>query len=274
MTTVTVPSGVTLHVEDSGGDGRPVVLIHGWPLSGKSWGAQLKPFRDAGFRVITYDRRGFGESDKPGRGYDYNTLATDLKGVLDGLHVTSATLVGFSMGGGEIARYIGSYGDGDLHSVVFASSVPPYLLTTDDNPDGAIGQGDVMEMQDGLRADREGFFDQFTTDFYSVDGVLKVTEADRQEALALAAQAELTAAVDCIAAFGTTDFRADLTRVTVPTLVIHGDADATVPLAASGQRTHETIDGSQLHVVEGGPHGIIVSHAEEFNRVVLDFLAQ
>jgi len=274
MSTVPGSGGVTLHVEDSGGEGHPVVLIHGWPLSGQSWAAQVPAFREAGHRVITYDRRGFGQSQQPGAGYDYDTFAADLKAVLEALHLTGVSLVGFSMGGGEIARYIGRYGDADLHRIVFASAVPPYLLKTDDNPDGALTQDDIDGMQAGLQADRDGFFDQFTTGFFSVDGELKVTEHDRQDALAMAAQAELAAAVECISAFGATDFRADLAKVSVPTLVIHGDGDGTVPFQASGQRTHEAIPGSELHVVQGGPHGLTVSHAEEFNRVVLDFLSR
>ncbi len=273
MTTVNGSGGVAIHVDDTGGDGRAVVLIHGWPLTGKSWAGQVPAFQAAGFRVVTYDRRGFGDSGKPGTGNDYDTFAADLAAVLEQLDLTDATLVGFSMGGGEIARYIGTFGQDRLHSVVFASAVPPYLLKTDDNPDGALGEADVKGMQDGLRADREGFFDTFTTGFFSADGELKVTEQDRQDALELEKTAELTAAVECIAAFGETDFRDDLTKVTVPTLVIHGDSDGTVPIEASGQRTHEAIAGSRLHVVAGGPHGITVSHTDEFNRVVLEFLA-
>jgi len=273
MTTVNGSGGVAIHVDDTGGDGRPVVLIHGWPLTGKSWAGQVPEFQAAGFRVVTYDRRGFGDSGKPGTGNDYDTLAADLAAVLDQLDLTDVSLVGFSMGGGEIARYIGTHGQDRLHSVVFASAIPPFLLKTEDNPDGALGEADVAGMQDGLRADREGFFDSFTTSFFSADGELKVTEQDRQDALELEKSAELTAAVEDIAAFGKTDFRADLTKVTVPTLVIHGDSDGTVPLEASGQRTHEAIAGSRLHVVAGGPHGITVSHKDEFNRVVLEFLA-
>ncbi len=273
MTTVNGSGGVPIHVDDTGGDGRAVVLIHGWPLTGRSWAGQVPVFRAAGFRVVTYDRRGFGDSGKPGTGNDYDTFAADLAAVLDQCDLTDVTLVGFSMGGGEIARYIGTFGQDRLHSVVFASAVPPYLLKTDDNPGGALGEADVAGMQDGLRADREGFFDTFTTGFFSANGELKVTEQDRQDALELEKSAELTAAVECIAAFGRTDFREDLTKVTVPTLIIHGDNDGIVPIEASGQRTHEAIAGSRLHVVAGGPHGITVSHKDEFNRVVLEFLA-
>jgi non-heme chloroperoxidase len=266
-------NGITLHYEDTGGDGRAVVLIHGWPLSGASWSEQVGPLTDAGLRVITYDRRGFGESEKPASGYDYDTFATDLAGLLDGLDLTDVTLVGFSMGGGEIARYVGRFGEDRLQSVVFAGAVPPYLLKTEDNPDGGLGDDDVEGMKSGARENREEFLDGFTKNFFSAGGDLKVTEEQRQQALALARPARDEAVVGCIDAFGRTDFRADLDKVTVPTLVIHGDSDAIVPFEVSGKRTAETIDGSTLVVVEGGPHGFNVSHAEEFNRALLDFLA-
>ena len=177
------------------------------------------------------------------------------------------------MGGGEIARYIGSYGEDRLHSVVFAGAIPPYLLKTDDNPDGGLGEEDVKGMEDGAREDREGFLDPFTTNFFSADGELKVSEEQRQDALKLQAPARDEAVVGCIGAFSRTDFRNDLERITVPTLVIHGDSDAIVPFEVSGKRTAETIAGSKLVVVEGAPHGFNVSHADEFNRALLDFLA-
>ena len=265
-------NGLSLHYEDSAGEGRPVVLIHGWPLSGASWSEQVGALTGAGYRVITYDRRGFGESDKPETGYTYDELAADLAGLLDGLDLKDVSLVGFSMGGGEIARYIGRYGEDRLHSVVFAAAVPPYLLKTDDNPDGGLGEEDVDGMQQQARDDREAFLDGFMTDFFSADGELKVTEEQRQEAIVLAHQSDQRAALGCMEAFGTTDFRDDLTTITVPTLVIHGDSDGIVPFEGSGMRTHETVAGSELVVVEGAPHGFNVSHADEFNQALLGFL--
>lgn len=265
---------VRLHVEDSGGDGRPVVLIHGWPLSAESWKAQVGPLRDAGYRVIAYDRRGFGRSDKPADGYDYDTLADDLAGILDASDLHDVTLVGFSMGGGEVARYIARHGEDRLHSVVFAAAVPPYLMKTEDNPDGPLTKDKAKEMEDGLKADREAFFDGFTKDFFSANGALKVTEAQRQEAIALCLQSDQAAALGCMQAFATTDFRDDLAKVTVPTLVLHGDSDATVPFEGSGKRTHEAIAGSELVVVKDAPHGFNVSHAEQFNQALLAFLAK
>jgi pimeloyl-ACP methyl ester carboxylesterase len=276
MTEITAHHGLlkdtNLHVDDTGGTGRPVVLIHGWPLSGESWSKQVPAFEAAGYRVITYDRRGFGRSDKPLTGYDYDTFASDLDAVLSELDLVDVTLVGFSMGGGEIARYIGTRGEARLHSVVFASAVPPYLEKTDDNPDGPLTKDAAAEMTAGLTKDEDSFYDEFTTGFFSADGVLKVTEAERQEAIALAHQSKKHAALASMAAFATTDFRDDLTKVTVPTLVIHGDSDATVPFEGSGARTHQAIAGSELHVVKDAPHGVTVSHPEEWNQAVLEFL--
>lgn len=265
---------VRLHVEDSGGDGRPVVLIHGWPLSAASWKAQVGPFADAGYRVIAYDRRGFGRSDKPADGYDYDTLTADLAALMEKLDLRDVTLVGFSMGGGEVARYIANHGEDRLHSVVFASAVPPYLMKGDDNPEGPLTEEKAKEKEEALKADREEFFDEFTTNFFSAKGVLKVTEAQRQEALAICLQSDQAAALGCRRAFSTTDFRDDLRKVGVPTLVIHGDSDATVPFEASGKRTHAAIAGSELVVLADAPHGCNASHADAFNEALLTFLAK
>ena len=275
MTATTSNAGaVRLHVEDTGGNGRPIVLIHGWPLSGKSWSGQVPALRDAGYRVVAYDRRGFGESEKPADGYEYDTLAADLAALVERLDLRDATLVGFSMGGGEVARYVARHGEERLHSVVFAAAIPPYLMKTADNPDGPLTQDKAEEMEAGLKADRAKFFDGFTRDFFSADGTLKVSEAQRQEAIALCEQSDQTAALGCMQAFGTTDFRDDLKQVGVPTLVLHGDADGIVPLAGSGRRTHAAIRGSQLVVLEDAPHGCNVSHPDAFNRALLAFLGK
>jgi non-heme chloroperoxidase len=267
-------NAISLHYTDTGGDGRPVVLIHGWPLSGRSWADQEGALIEAGYRVVAYDRRGFGDSDKPESGYDYDTFAADLAGLLDGLDLTDVTLVGFSMGGGEVARYLGTHGSRRVRSAVLAGAVPPYLLKTDDNPDGGLADDDVQGMIDGARSDRAGFLDGFTTNFFSVDGELKVTEEQRQQALALQQPASDAALVGCIDAFGRTDFRGDLPKIDVPTLVIHGDSDAIVPLEVSGQRSAESIPDATLVVVEGAPHGFNVSHRDEFNAALLDFLGR
>ena len=265
-------SRVGVHVDDSGGDGRPVVLIHGWPLSKDSWELQVPALREAGYRVVAYDRRGFGQSDKPGGGYDYDTLTDDLEGLLAELDLHDVTLVGFSMGGGEVARYVTKYGQDRLHSVVFAAAVPPFMLQTDDNPDGPLTKDHAAKMTADLTDDREAFFDQFTTQFFSVDGELKVTEAQRHEAIALCLQSDQKAALGCMASFGTEDFRGDLPNVTVPTLVIHGDGDGVVPFEGSGARTHAAIPHSELVMLSGAPHGCNVSHPDEFNDALIAFL--
>lgn len=278
MTEVTAHSGllskVKVHVEDPGGPGRPVVLIHGWPLSGESWSAQIAPLQAAGLRPIAYDRRGFGRSDKPARGYEYDTLADDLAAVIDELDLHDVSLVGFSMGGGEVARYISRHGQDRLRSVVFASAVPPYLAQTDDNPDGPLDQATADGMESGLKADRDSFFPEFVKKFFSVDGKLLATSAQVDDAVVMSQQSDQKAALGSMEAFATTDFRADLTKITVPTLVIHGDGDAVVPFDGSGKRTHAAIAGSELAVLKGAPHGNHVTHAEEFNRALVDFLTR
>jgi non-heme chloroperoxidase len=266
------PDSVRLHIDDSGGGGRPVVLIHGWPLSGQAWEPQVSVLRAAGYRVVAYDRRGFGRSDKPDSGYRYDTLADDLQRVLEQCDLQDVTLVGFSMGGGEVARYVARHGESRVRSVVFAAAVPPYLMKSADNPDGPLTPEKAQQMKKSLQEDRTSFFDLFTKDFFSANGALQVTEAQRVEAVALCNQSAQHAALACMDSFGTTDFREDLKKVTVPTLVIHGDADAIVPLEGSGQRTHSAVPHSQLVKVSGAPHGLNLSHAQAFNEALLSFL--
>lgn len=274
MSTETPGQSVHLHINDTGGEGRPVVLIHGWPLSGASWSEQVGPLQDAGYRVITYDRRGFGASDTPGSGYDYDTLADDLHDVLNSLDVQDATVVGFSMGGGEVARYASRHGLDRIRSLVFAAAVPPYLLQGPENPDGPLDEESYRGMRHELEHDPTAFLDGFVTGFFSAGGELTVTEAQRKEALHLAGQADVGAALATMDAWATTDFRGDLQAVTVPTLVIHGDGDGTVPLEGSGQRTHAALVDSELVVVPGAPHGLNVSHAGQFNEALLEFLGR
>jgi non-heme chloroperoxidase len=263
---------VRLHIEDSGGSGRPVVLIHGWPLSAQAWQPQVSVLREAGYRVVAYDRRGFGHSDKPETGYGYDTLADDLQRVMDDCGLHDVTLVGFSMGGGEVARYIARHGESRVHSVVFAAAVPPYLMQTADNPEGPLTPDKAQQKSAAFERDRSAYFEQFTTAFFSADGVLKVTEAQRREAIVLCEQSAPHAALACMESFATTDFRQDLTQLTVPVLVIHGGADAIVPFEGSGQRTHRAVPHSKLITVAGAPHGLNVSHAPVFNDALLTFL--
>lgn len=266
------PDAVQLHIQDSGGTGRPVVLIHGWPLSAQAWDPQVSVLCDAGYRVVAYDRRGFGRSDKPESGYSYDLLADDLQRVMEQCELQDVTLVGFSMGGGEVARYVGRHGESRLHSVVFAAAVPPYLMKTVDNPEGPLTPEKARQTKSALQEDRAAFFDRFTKDFFSAHGVLQVTEAQRSEAVAMCNQSAQHAALACMDSFDTTDFREDLKRVTVPTLVIHGDADAIVPLEGSGLRTHRAVPHSRWVKVAGAPHGLNVSHAPVFNDALLLFL--
>lgn len=276
MTAITAYRGplrtTELHVDDTGGTGRPVVLIHGWPWNADSWTPQVEALRAAGYRVITYDRRGFGRSDKPLIGYTYESLSDDLSALMEELDLHDATLVGFSMGGGEVASYCARKGVARLRSVVFASSVTPFMSHRKDNPDGPLTAAQATKMAASLTTNQDSFYEQMMTEVFSVDGRLAVSEEQRQHALAMCGEASKPAALACMAAFGGTDFREDLPKVTVPALVVHGDSDATVPFEGSGRRTHEALPDSRLHVIAGGPHAIPVSHAEEFNEVLLAFL--
>ena len=263
---------VELYYEDHG-DGKPVVLIHGWPLSGRSWENQVPALVAAGFRVVTYDRRGFGWSSQPWGGYDYDTFAADLDALMRHLELRDATLVGFSMGGGEVARYIGRYGTERVSKAVLAAAVPPFLFKSADNPDGALDDAAITGFQSGVKGDRIAFLDQFTHGFYSAGNDMKVSEAQRQYARDIAAFASPKGTLDCIDAFARTDFRGDLKKFTVPTLVIHGDSDAIVPFELSGKRAAAAIAGAKVVVIKDGPHGINASHADEFNRALLAFLA-
>jgi len=265
-------SPIEIHYEDVGA-GKPVVLIHGWPLSGRSWENQVPALVGAGFRVITYDRRGFGASSQPWNGYDYDTFAADLDALLRYKDLRDVTLVGFSMGGGEVARYIGRYGTERIAKAVFTAAVPPFLLKTGDNPEGGLDETALAGFNAGVTGDRLAFLDQFSKGFFSAGGELRVSEAQRRYAVDIAAFASPKATLDCISAFGRTDFRADLKRITVPTLVIHGDQDAIVPFEISGKRTAASIPGAKLVVIKGGPHGLLVSHPQEVNAALLSFLA-
>ena len=264
---------ISLHVEDTGGTGRPIVLIHGWPLSGESFRPQIPALQAAGYRVITYDRRGFGRSDKTLSNYTYDALTGDLNAILDGLDLTDVTLVGFSMGGGEVARYVAHYGTDRIRSIVLASAVTPCLMQTPTNPEGPLTPDKAAKMTASLTASKDSFLDQFMTDFYIAGDHVAVSEDQRQDSLAIAEQCDKSAALACMSAFASTDFRDDIATITIPTLIIHGDSDAVVPYDGSGKRTHNAIAGSQTHVIAGGPHGCNVSHTAEWNDTVLAFLA-
>jgi len=277
MPTITVgkenSGNIDLYYEDHG-TGNPVILVHGWPLSGASWEKQVPVLLEAGHRVITYDRRGFGESSKPTTGYDYDTFAEDLHKLVTTLNLKDAALVGFSMGGGEVARYLGKYGNKHVSKAVFISSIPPFLLKTPDNQEGV--DGSVFDgIKKGIAADRPAFLTQFLSNFYNLDvlGGKLISEQAVQLSWNIGASASPKGTLDCVSAW-LTDFRNDLKKIDVPTLVIHGDSDRILPLSATGKRTPQFVKGSKLVVVEGGPHGLTWTHAEKVNRELLNFLGQ
>jgi non-heme chloroperoxidase len=267
----TAEPATDIYFEDGGGGGQPVVLIHGWPLSHRMWESQVNALSAAGYRCVSYDRRGFGESGKATGGYDYDTFASDLNDLLESQNLRDVALVGFSMGGGEVARYIGRYGEGRVAKAALLGAVPPFLLKTDDNPDGApkaLFDGMIA----GVRKDRVAFLADFFGAFYNTDtGKTPTDLVEYSKWVAWAASPLGTR--ECIVAFGTTDFRPDLAKFTVPTLVAHGDADRIVPIEISGRKSHEMIRGSRYEVIAGAPHGFAATHAEELNRLLLDFLA-
>src|ERR1700730_4651452 len=266
-------SDIELYYEDHG-SGTPVVLIHGYPLSGASWEKQVPALLDGGHRVITYDRRGFGKSSQPTTGYNYDTFAEDLHKVVTKLELRDFALVGFSMGGGEVARYIGKYGSKGVSQAVFIASVPPFLLKTADNPEGVPSS--VFEgIQKAIIADRYTFFTEFFKNFYNTDVFMgkRVSEQVVQASWNLAAGASATASLACVPTWHE-DFRNDLARVDVPTLVIHGDADRILPITATGLRTAKVIKGARLLVVKDGPHCITWTHAEDVNAELLSFLGE
>ncbi|MFT2719212.1 alpha/beta fold hydrolase [Deinococcus sp. A31D244] len=257
------------------GEGRPVVLIHGWPLSGRMWEGQIDALRHAGYQVISYDRRGFGQSGKTATGYTYDVFASDLKDLIEALSLNDVTVVGFSMGGGEVSRYAGLFGTQYLRSAALISSVAPYLLKTTDNPDGGMAEADVEGMVQQVAANRPQFLAGFTKNFLNWDeNGSKLGDEFLDFTASLYFQASPVATQECVRAFAMTDFRADLAKLTVPLLVVHGDADQIVPLEASGQRVPQYQPNAELHVMKGAPHGLNATHAEEFNRLLLDFVAR
>jgi non-heme chloroperoxidase len=264
-------SAIELYYEDHG-SGQPIVLIHGYPLSGASWEKQLPVLLEAGYRVITYDRRGFGKSSQPATGYNYDTFAEDLHKLVSQLKLRDFILAGFSMGGGEVARYLGKYGSSGVSKAVIISGVPPYLLKTADNPEGVDGAV-FAGIQKAVAADRYAFFTGFFQNFYNTDVFLgkRVSEQAVQASWNIAASASALASFACVPTWHE-DFRQDLASIDVPTLVIQGDADRILPIAATGRRTAKLIKGAREVVVKDGPHCITWTHAEEVNAELLTFL--
>jgi non-heme chloroperoxidase len=264
---------IQLYYEDHG-SGDPVVLIHGYPLNGASWEKQVPVLLEAGQRVITYDRRGFGKSSRPTTGYNYDTFGEDLHKLVTHLKLRHFALVGFSMGGGEVARYIGKHGAKGVSKAVIIGGVPPYLLKTTDNPDGV--DGSVFEgIQKAVAADRYAFFTEFFKNFFNTDVFLgkRISEQAVQASWNVAASASAAASLACVPTWHE-DFRDDLTRIDVPTLVIHGDADRIVPIKASGEKTAKLVKGARLVAIKDGPHAVSWTHADEVNAELVNFLGK
>lgn len=272
MAFITTRDGVQLYTKDWG-QGRPVILLHGWPLSADSFDDLSVAIAEAGMRAIAYDRRGFGRSDQPWNGYDYDTFADDLAAVIEQTGATDAALVGFSMGGGEVARYMSRHGGRNVSQAVLIASVVPYMLQTPDNPQG-VPESTFDEMTQGMREDRAGFFATFFKDFYGV-GLLSqpVTDEVIDWSRQMTMQAGLRPTLAAAQAFATTDFRPDLAAFKVPTLVIHGTADKTVPIDAAGRAAATGIAGATLLEYDGAPHGLLATHKQDVVRDVLGFLA-
>ena len=258
-----------LHYHDLG-KGKPVVLIHGWPLSHRMWESQVNALTEAGYRCIAYDRRGFGDSGQPAGGYDYDTFASDLNDLMTQLDLRDVTLAGFSMGGGEVARYLGRYGSDRVSKAMLLGAVTPFLLKTGDNP-GGVDKSVFDGMLDAVKKDRLAFLAEFFPNFYNQDPGAKATDLIPFSKW-VAWKASPLATQQCIVAFGTTDFREDLKKFTVPTCIIHGDSDRIVPFEVSAKRAHELIPGSRLEVLKGAPHGFAATHAQQLNELMLDFL--
>jgi non-heme chloroperoxidase len=265
-------SPIQIHYEDHG-SGRPVVLIHGYPLNGNSWERQERELLAHGHRVITYDRRGFGRSSQPTVGYDYDTFAADLKALLDHLDLRDVTLAGFSMGSGEVVRYLGTYGSERVRNAALLGAIPPFLLKTDGNPEGVDAK--VFEdIKAAIAADRYAYFEDFLNNFYNVDvlGGSRISDRAWQASFQVAAGASPFASYACVDTW-LTDFRDDVAKIDVPTLVVHGTEDRILPFASTAARLPDLIDDVRLVSVEGGPHNIAWTHPDEVNEALLQLVA-
>jgi non-heme chloroperoxidase len=262
---------IEIYYEDHG-SGQPVVLIHGYPLNGRSWERQQRDLLAAGYRCINYDRRGFGLSSQPTTGYDYDTFAADLNALLDRLALDEVDLVGFSMGTGEVTRYLGTYGSGRVRKAALLGAIPPFLLKTDDNPDG-VDRSVFEGIQSAIVADRYAYFKDFLDNFYNVDklGGTRISDQAWQASFNVAVGASPYATYACVETW-LTDFRADLAKIDVPVLVVHGTEDRILPFEATAKRLPALVAGLKLVSVEGGPHNIGWTHPEEVNKALLEFL--
>ena len=262
---------VKIYYEDYG-KGKPVVFIHGWPLSGSMWEYQVTQLPQQGLRCITYDRRGFGKSDRPFDGYDYDTLAGDLKSLLEELDITDVTLVGFSMGAGEIAKYFSLHGGKRVSKVVIVSGVTPYMLKTDSNPEG-VPQEEFDKMAKAMIEDRPAFMENFNKDFFSVSLTNHpVSDAFLANSLTKVMDASPIATLECAKSFSSTDFRKDVVKINVPTLIIHGNNDKTVPVKPTGEESARLIKGARFIIYEGAPHGLWYTEKDKLNQDLIDFI--
>ena len=273
MRYVTTTDKTKLFVKDWG-SGRPVILLHGWPLSADSWDDQAMAIAESGYRTIAYDRRGFGRSSQPWSGYDYDTLADDLAAVIEQTGAQDAVIVGFSMGGGEIARYMSRHGGKSVAKAALIASVVPFMLKTADNPQGTE-QAVFDKMAMGIREDRAKFFAGFFKDFFGV-GMVSHPVSDQLlgSACSVAMQASLKATLECAKSFATTDFRSDLSAFKVPTLIIHGTNDKTVPIDPAGRAAAKGIAQSKLIEYDGAPHGLFATDKRQLTIDLLDFIRQ
>jgi non-heme chloroperoxidase len=263
---------VKLHYEDHG-TGQPVVLIHGYPLDGSSWEKQTVALLAAGYRVITYDRRGFGQSSHPTVGFDYDTFAGDLNAVLNKLDLNDVVLVGFSMGTGEVARFLSTYGSARVDKAVFLGSLEPYLLQADDNP-GGVPQSVFDGLLEAVTADRYAFFTEFFKNFYNSEtflGTPRLSQEAVDASFLLAAGSGATASVAAQPTW-LTDFRDDIPKIDVPALIVHGTADNILPIDVTGRVFAKALPNAEYHEIEGAPHGMLWTHAPEVNEILLGFL--
>lgn len=267
------PSSVNLFFEDMGG-GKPVILIHGWPVSHEMWEYQVGALVNAGYRCIAYDRRGFGQSDKPWTGYDYDTLADDLHELITALDLWEVTLVGYSMGGGEVIRYLGRYGSSRIAKAVLVSSVVPLLVKTDDHEEG-IPREVFDEIVAKIHDDRPGFLAEFGKQFFN-EGILNkpVSPQIQDWLFNMAIVADPNATAECVRSFSETDFRMDLSTIAIPVMIIHGDADKTVPLEATSELTSLQLPNAAFYKIEDAPHGLFITHKAELNQLLINFLRQ
>jgi len=270
MSTFNTQDGTQIYYKDWG-KGKPVLFSHGWPLDADMWDSQLNFLAERGYRVIAFDRRGFGRSDQPWEGYNYDTFASDINDLITHLDLRDITLVGFSMGGGDVTRYIGRYGSERIDSLVLLGAVTPIFGKTDDHPEG-VEKSVFDGIKKGLREDRAQFIKDFATPFYGTNQGMTVSDGVLAQTLNIALLASLKGTIDCVTAFSETDFRADIAKVDVPTLVIHGSNDQVVPFEATGKLAAEMIAGSQLKVYDNAPHGFAVTHQQQLNDDLLAFL--